>query len=176
MILLDTHVLVHYANSDRKLGKRARSEIDHALGHDELFVSALTFWEIAMLIAKQRLHLETTVAGFRAAALRQGIQEGSRNHPDDRRRCPAAVADARLPHARCDGVATTDPPAIGSLVRTGWSSSRRRPRAAGAGSWCARRPGEPPARSGRGRRRSPRRRGRCRRRSCRCCRASAHRC
>lgn len=75
MILLDTHVFVHYANSDRKLGKRARSEIDHALGHDELFVSALTFWEIAMLIAKRRLTLETTVAGLRAAALRQGIQE-----------------------------------------------------------------------------------------------------
>jgi PIN domain nuclease of toxin-antitoxin system len=75
MILMDTHVLVHYANSDRKLGRRARTEIDHALGHDELFVSALTFWEISMLIAKGRLALETTVAGLRAAALRQGIQE-----------------------------------------------------------------------------------------------------
>ncbi|HEY0478904.1 MAG TPA: type II toxin-antitoxin system VapC family toxin [Kofleriaceae bacterium] len=72
---MDTHVLVHYANSDRKLGRRARTEIDHALGHDELFVSALTFWEISMLIAKGRLALETTVAGLRAAALRQGIQE-----------------------------------------------------------------------------------------------------
>jgi PIN domain nuclease of toxin-antitoxin system len=75
MILLDTHVLVRYANADRKLGKRARSEIDHALGHDELFVSALAFWEISMLIAKRRLTLETTVAGLRAAVLRQGIQE-----------------------------------------------------------------------------------------------------
>jgi PIN domain nuclease of toxin-antitoxin system len=75
MILMDTHVLVHYANSDRKLGRRARTEIDHALGHDELFVSALTFWEISMLIVKGRLALEATVAGLRAAALRQGIQE-----------------------------------------------------------------------------------------------------
>lgn len=71
----DTHVFVYYANSDRKLGRRARSEIDRALGHDELFVSALTFWEISMLIAKRRFTLETTVAGLRAAALRQGIQE-----------------------------------------------------------------------------------------------------
>ena len=97
MILLDTHVLVHYANSDRKLGKRARSEIDHALGHDELFVSALTFWEIAMLIAKQRLHLETTVAGFRAAALRQGIQE----IPVDGE---IAIAAGELPAAHGDPV------------------------------------------------------------------------
>jgi PIN domain nuclease of toxin-antitoxin system len=97
MILLDTHVLVHYANSDRKLGKRARSEIDHALGHDELFVSALTFWEIAMLIAKQRLHLETTVAGFRAAALRQGIQEISVDGE-------IAIAAGELPAAHGDPV------------------------------------------------------------------------
>jgi PIN domain nuclease of toxin-antitoxin system len=75
MILMDTHVFVHYANIDRKLGRRARSEIDQALRHDELFVSALTFWEISMLIAKHRLMLETTVAGLRSAALRQVIQE-----------------------------------------------------------------------------------------------------
>jgi len=75
MILLDTHVFVHYATGDRKLGKRARSAIDHALGHDELFVCALTFWEISMLIAKRRLTLETTVPGLRAGALRQGLQE-----------------------------------------------------------------------------------------------------
>jgi len=75
MILMDTHVFVHYANTDRKLGRRARSEIDHALRHEELFLSALSFWEISMLIAKHRLTLETTVSGFRAAALRQGIRE-----------------------------------------------------------------------------------------------------
>ena len=75
MILLDTHVLVHYATSDRKLGKRARTAIDRALGRDELFVSALSFWELATLIAKGRLAIDATVAGFRATTLRQGFQE-----------------------------------------------------------------------------------------------------
>ena len=75
MILLDTHVLVHYARSEKKLGRRARTAIDRALGRDELFVSALSFWEVAMLIAKGRLAIDATVAGFRATTLRQGFQE-----------------------------------------------------------------------------------------------------
>jgi PIN domain nuclease of toxin-antitoxin system len=75
MILLDTHVLVHYAIGDRRLGRRARAAIDRARGGDAAFASALTFWEVAMLVAKHRLALDTTVAGFRAATLRQGILE-----------------------------------------------------------------------------------------------------
>jgi PIN domain nuclease of toxin-antitoxin system len=57
----------------------------------------LTFWEIAMLIAKQRLHLETTVAGLRAAALRQGIQEISVDGE-------IAIAAGELPAAHGDPV------------------------------------------------------------------------
>ena len=97
MILMDTHVLVHYANGDRKLGKRARAKIDRALGRDELFVSALSFWEISMLIAKHRLALETPVAGFRAVALRQGIQEISVDGE-------IAIAAGELPPAHGDPV------------------------------------------------------------------------
>lgn len=75
MTLLDTHVLVHYASDDRRLGQRARAAIERALARDELFVSALSFWEVAMLVAKGRLSLDTTVSAFRAAALATGIQE-----------------------------------------------------------------------------------------------------
>jgi len=74
-MLLDTLVLVHYASDDRKLGKRARAAIERARGRSELFVSALSFWEVAMLVAKGRLALDTTVSAFRAAALATGIQE-----------------------------------------------------------------------------------------------------
>ncbi len=74
-MLLDTHVLVHYASDDRKLGKRARAAIERALARDEAFVSALSFWEVAMLVAKERLALDTTVSAFRAATLATGIQE-----------------------------------------------------------------------------------------------------
>ena len=75
MILLDTHVLVRYEEGDPKLGKRARTAIDRALERGELFVSAVSFWEIAMLVAKQRLALDSTVAALRELALGQGILE-----------------------------------------------------------------------------------------------------
>jgi PIN domain nuclease of toxin-antitoxin system len=75
VILLDTHVLVRYALGDKKLGRRALAAIERAIERDELFMSALSFWEIAMLVAKNRLELEIPVSGFRAAVLRQGIQE-----------------------------------------------------------------------------------------------------
>jgi PIN domain nuclease of toxin-antitoxin system len=75
MILLDTHVLVHYARGDKKVGRRARTVIDRAIVRDELFVSALSFWEITMLIAKDRLALDTPPGGFRAVMLHHGIQE-----------------------------------------------------------------------------------------------------
>jgi PIN domain nuclease of toxin-antitoxin system len=95
VILLDTHVLVHYARGDKKIGKRTLSILDRAKDRDELFVSALSFWEIAMLVAKNRLGLDSPVTGFRAATLRQGIQE----MPIDGE---IAIAAAELPATHSD--------------------------------------------------------------------------
>jgi PIN domain nuclease of toxin-antitoxin system len=75
VILLDTHVLVRYLMGDKKLGRRAVSSIDKALADDEVFVSAITFWEVAMLVERKRLQLDMTVAAFRTIALRHGIHE-----------------------------------------------------------------------------------------------------
>jgi PIN domain nuclease of toxin-antitoxin system len=75
VILLDTHVLVRYTLDEGKLGKRALSTIDRALESDELFVSAISFWEVAMLAAKRRLELATTVAAFRDVSIRHGVRE-----------------------------------------------------------------------------------------------------
>ena len=75
MILLDTHVLVRYLMGDKKLGRRAVSSIDKALADDEAFVSAISFWEIAMLVERKRLQLDMTVAAFRTISLRHGIHE-----------------------------------------------------------------------------------------------------
>ena len=75
MILLDTHVLVGYLMGDKKLGRRAVAAIDKALPDDEVFVSAISFWEVAMLVERGRLQLDTTVAAFRTVALRHGIHE-----------------------------------------------------------------------------------------------------
>jgi PIN domain nuclease of toxin-antitoxin system len=75
VILLDTHVLVRYLMGDKKLGRRAIAAIDKALALDEVFVSAISFWEVAMLVERGRLELDTTVSAFRVLALRHGIQE-----------------------------------------------------------------------------------------------------
>jgi PIN domain nuclease of toxin-antitoxin system len=75
VILLDTHVLVRYMCNEGKLGRRALSVIDRAVSSDELFVSAISFWEVATLVAKRRLELDTTVAAFRDLAIRNGARE-----------------------------------------------------------------------------------------------------
>lgn len=75
MILLDTHVLVRYMRDEGKLGKRALSAIDRAVADDELFISAISFWEVASLVARRRLELSTTAAAFRDLALRNGARE-----------------------------------------------------------------------------------------------------
>lgn len=95
MILLDTHVLVRYLMGDRKLGRRAIATIDKALPVDELFVSAISFWEIAMLVEKRRLELDTTVAAFRSLSLRHGVQEEVVDGE-------IAVSSAELPPSHAD--------------------------------------------------------------------------
>jgi PIN domain nuclease of toxin-antitoxin system len=75
VILLDTHVLVRYMRDDRKLGRRTLSTIDRAVAGDELFVSAISFWEVAALVGKRRLELDTTASAFRDLAIRNGVRE-----------------------------------------------------------------------------------------------------
>lgn len=75
MILLDTHVLVRYVRDEGKLGKRALVAIERAVDADALFVSAISFWEAAMLVVARRLDIDTTVAVFRDTAIQNGAQE-----------------------------------------------------------------------------------------------------
>ncbi|MGH8414104.1 MAG: type II toxin-antitoxin system VapC family toxin, partial [Gammaproteobacteria bacterium] len=58
MIVLDTHALVWWVNEDGKLSARARREITgEQRGARQILVSAITAWEIAMLLKKGRLRL-----------------------------------------------------------------------------------------------------------------------
>lgn len=59
MILLDTHALIWWVNGDRKLSTRAAEAIESELtgSNGQILVSAISAWEIAMLIAKGRLAL-----------------------------------------------------------------------------------------------------------------------
>lgn len=74
MILLDTHALFWLATADKKLGRTSRARIDQALAVDKLAVSAISFWELAMLASKKRIEAGD-IEGMRRIALESGIAE-----------------------------------------------------------------------------------------------------
>ena len=59
MIVLDTHALIWWVNGDSKLSARARKVIESEITIDggKILVSAITAWEIAMLVDNNRLVL-----------------------------------------------------------------------------------------------------------------------
>jgi len=75
LIVLDSHALVWLANGDKRLGRRARATSDRALAGGELAVSAVSFWEIALLVAKRRLQLGRPPRAWREALLQSGLRE-----------------------------------------------------------------------------------------------------
>ena len=75
MILLDTHVLVWLVEGLPALGKQAKKVADEALMKDELSVSAISFWEIALLHQRRRLILEQPIAAWRTRLLELGLHE-----------------------------------------------------------------------------------------------------
>jgi PIN domain nuclease of toxin-antitoxin system len=56
-LLLDTHVLVWLMFGDAKLGAKAREAIHRACREDSASVSAITPWEIGVLVSKKRIDL-----------------------------------------------------------------------------------------------------------------------
>lgn len=75
MILLDTHVLLWYTKGLDTLGVRARQLADEALSRNELVASAITFWEVEMLIRRGRLDLMQSTTAWRQTLLDQGLME-----------------------------------------------------------------------------------------------------
>jgi PIN domain nuclease of toxin-antitoxin system len=74
-VLLDTHVLVWVMEGNQHLGHGARQLADMAGREDTLVVSAITFWEVAMLIQCQRLILDQPITSWRQKALELGVSE-----------------------------------------------------------------------------------------------------
>ncbi|MEA3333776.1 MAG: type II toxin-antitoxin system VapC family toxin [Pseudomonadota bacterium] len=75
MILLDTHVLVWLDEGSNRLGVKARNIIDEALSEERLLVAAISFWEIAMLVEKNRLEIKMDLQNWRRELLEKGLQE-----------------------------------------------------------------------------------------------------
>jgi PIN domain nuclease of toxin-antitoxin system len=74
-MLLDTHVLVWYTTGREELGAHAKALADRAFVQDELAVSAITFWEIEMLIMRGRLALMQETTTWRQELLDHGLLE-----------------------------------------------------------------------------------------------------
>ena len=72
MILLDTHVALWLTADSRSLGKRSRRIAKQAAASDQLAISAVSFWEIALLIAKGRLRPPETANEMRRRILGEG--------------------------------------------------------------------------------------------------------
>src|SRR6266702_2439957 len=91
LLLLDTHVLVWSVEDNPRLGPRAKHAINRAAREERVAVSAITPWEIALLVSKGRLKLTADVMEWLRAAL---SLSGVRLSPLE----PAiAVASTRLP-------------------------------------------------------------------------------
>ena len=75
MIVVDTHALLWLRTGDTHLGPATRRTIDRALREDDLAVSAMTFWEVAMLRDKNRINFPEDVGLWRRELLSQGIIE-----------------------------------------------------------------------------------------------------
>jgi PIN domain nuclease of toxin-antitoxin system len=67
MIVIDTHVLLWWTSSqDGKLTKTAVNNIEANLADGEILISAITSWEIGMLLQKGRLVLSMPITDWLA--------------------------------------------------------------------------------------------------------------
>ena len=75
MILLDTHVLLRARFERHLLGRQMRQVIEQAWAAQDVAVSAITFWEVAMLHAKGRVSFAADVGLWRQGLLAAGLAE-----------------------------------------------------------------------------------------------------
>lgn len=108
LLLLDTHTLIWLTDGSRKLGTAAKEAIRKAYRDDRAIVSAITPWEIGLLVSKGRvtlgqdvldwLHVTLAVSGLRLIPLEPEIAVASTRLPFEMHADPAdriLVATAR---------------------------------------------------------------------------------
>ena len=75
VILLDTHAVLWMADGDHGLGRHSHAIAQQARQEGQLAVSAISFWEIALLAAKNRIELSQPPAELRTELLDTGVLE-----------------------------------------------------------------------------------------------------
>lgn len=74
-MILDTHTLLWMDRDDPSLGTEARRQIEIAWRAGEVAVSAISFWEVAMLAERERVVLPVSADRWRADWLQAGLVE-----------------------------------------------------------------------------------------------------
>ena len=64
MIVVDTHIIIWDALKPSQLSKKAKKAIDNANKSDGIIFCEISLWEIAMLISKSKLTVDTTYHEF----------------------------------------------------------------------------------------------------------------
>jgi PIN domain nuclease of toxin-antitoxin system len=75
VIVLDTHVLLWLDTGSEALGRAAHAAIRTAWQEGRVSVSAISFWECAMLERRSRLRFQRSVAAWRLELLSSGLLE-----------------------------------------------------------------------------------------------------
>jgi PIN domain nuclease of toxin-antitoxin system len=74
VIVLDTHVAL-WIGTNAALGRQSRKLVEQAFAEDGLAISAISFWEISLLIAKKRFITQKTATMLRTELLDTGVVE-----------------------------------------------------------------------------------------------------
>lgn len=72
-LLLDTHIWIWLMNGDSSLSKRSQKRIEDARENGNIFISAISVWEIGMLEKKQRIILNKPCLEWIKDSLHYGI-------------------------------------------------------------------------------------------------------
>ncbi|MCC7049304.1 MAG: type II toxin-antitoxin system VapC family toxin [Alphaproteobacteria bacterium] len=75
MILLDTNALIWLDDGSDRLGAQSLAIIRAEWQQDSVFVSAISFWECAMLERDRRVAFPQSVAAWRTSMLDKGTRE-----------------------------------------------------------------------------------------------------
>ena len=73
--LIDTHVAVWMATNHPKLGARSHAALSGALNDGALCITAISFWEIALLQSRARLAISVRAENLRRSLLQTGVVE-----------------------------------------------------------------------------------------------------
>ena len=73
--MLDTQALLWFRLDRRRLGRQTLAAIEAAWAAQEVVVSTITFWEVAMLSDKGRIDLQEEVGLWRQYLLDDGLRE-----------------------------------------------------------------------------------------------------